>query len=97
MADGLEMQRYLLNREIQFLVDEGRDATSNRIMDMKAGSLEEVREMAWQEHCLKRLNAAARELDGLESPIEGRPSRHPDARVVNIEDWRNSKARGNSE
>jgi hypothetical protein len=41
MADGLELQRYLLNREIQFWVDEGRDATSNRIMDMKAGSPEE--------------------------------------------------------
>jgi hypothetical protein len=85
MADGMELQRYLLNREIQFWVDEGRDATSNRIMDMAAGSSEETEEMAWQEQCLKRLNDAAWTLQ----EIEQRGSLHPDPSVVNIEDWRN--------
>jgi hypothetical protein len=86
MADGLELQRYLLNREIQFWVDEGRDATSNRIMDMKAGSPEETEEIARQKHCLRRLNAAAWEF----AEIEGHGSLHPDANVANIEDWRKS-------
>ena len=87
MGDGLELQRYLLNREIQFWVDEGRDETSNRIMGMAAGSPEETREKAWQEHCVKRLNEAAWELEEL----EGRGSQHQDADVVNIEDWRKSE------
>ena len=52
---------------------------------MEAGSPEEIREMAWQKHCLRRLNASAWELE----EIEGRGSLHPDADVANIEDWRN--------
>ena len=55
-------------------------------MDMKAGSLEETEEIARQKHCLRRLNAAAWELE----EIEGHGSLHPDANVANIEDWRKS-------
>ena len=95
--DGLELQRYLLNREVDFWLEEGRDRTGDRILDMTTGSPEEQRETAWQDYCYERYNEAAWKLEELESRIEGRPSRHPDAKVVNIEDWRNSKDSGNSE
>lgn len=84
MADGLELQRYLLNREFDFWLDEGKYQATERLLQLPDGSPEAERERAWQEHCLKRLNAAAWELE----EIEGRGSLHPNAPVVNIEDWR---------
>jgi hypothetical protein len=85
MADGPELQRYLLNRELEFWREEGRDRTGDRLFDLDPASPEAKKEGAWQEHCLKRLNAAAWEL----AELEGRGSTHPDADVVNIEEWRN--------
>jgi hypothetical protein len=86
MAEGLELQRYLLNREFDFWLDEGKYRAWERLLDLPEDSPEAKKERAWQEHCLKRLNAAAWELE----EIEGRP--HPDAGVVNIEDWRNRES-----
>jgi hypothetical protein len=54
-----------------------------------ADSEEAKQELAWQEHCLKRMNAAAWERE----EIEGRGSHHPDADVVHIEDWRNRESK----
>jgi len=88
MADGLELQRYLLNREVDFWREEGRDRTGERIFNLPADSPQAKKERAWQEHCLKRLNAAARELE----EVEGRGSSHKNAPVVNIEDWRNRES-----
>jgi hypothetical protein len=82
--DGLELQRYLLNREFDFWLEEGKYRARDRIFDLPDDSPEAAKERAWQEHCLKRLNAAAWELEEL----EGRGSLHPDAHVTNIEEWR---------
>jgi hypothetical protein len=62
-------------------VEEGRDRTNERIFDLPPDSEEAALELAWQDHCLKRLNAAAWEL----VEIEGRSPSSAD--VVNIEDW----------
>ncbi|MBB5164948.1 hypothetical protein [Mycobacterium sp. AZCC_0083] len=80
--DGIKLQRYLLNREHQLWVDEGRDRTGGRIFDLPTDCPEAALERAWQDHCLKRLNAAAWEL----AELEGRTA--SSAEVVNIEDWR---------
>jgi hypothetical protein len=85
VGDTLEMQRCLLHRELEFWTEEGRDRAGDRIFYLRADSPEAEEERAWQEHCLKRLNAAAWELE----EVEKRGSRHDDAHFVNIENWRN--------
>ena len=85
MDDGVELKRYLLNREIVFWTQEGRDRTGDRVADLPTDSQEAKQERAWEEHCLKRMNAAAWELNA----IGGLGSPQPDADFVHIEDWRN--------
>jgi hypothetical protein len=85
MGDGVELKRYLLNREIVFWTEEGRDRTGGRIVDLPADSHEAKQEHAWEEHCLKRANDAAFEL----TELDRGQSSIPDAEVVHIEDWRN--------
>ncbi len=89
MVDGLELHRYVLNREIDFWLEEGKYRTGDRICNLPADSPEAKNELAWQDHCLKRMNAAAWEL----VEVEGRGSRHADAHFANIEDWRNRESR----
>jgi hypothetical protein len=85
MGNGVELKRDLLRREMVFWTEEGRDRTGARIDDFPPESDEAKQELAWQDHCLKRMNAAAWELNalgGLGSPL-------PDADFIHIEDWRN--------
>lgn len=84
MADGVELKRYLLNREIVFWTEEGRDRTGDRIANLPAYGDEATQERAWEEHCLKRANAAAWELNALGA--QGSPQ--PDADFIHLEDWR---------
>jgi hypothetical protein len=84
MADGLELQRYLLNREFDFWLEEGKYRSAERLFDLDPDNPEAEKERAWEEHCLDRQNAVAWQLEEL----EGRGSRHPDAEIVNIEDRR---------
>jgi hypothetical protein len=88
MTEGLELQRHLLNRELEFWLEEGKYATADRISNLPLDSPEAENERAWQEHCLKRYQAAAWELE----EVEGRGSRHRNAPVVNIEEWRNRES-----
>ena len=60
MADGLELRRYLLSRELEFWREEGQERTGDRIFDLRAGSPEVELETAWQERCLDRCNSVAR-------------------------------------
>ena len=85
MGNGLDLTRYLLRREMAFWTEEGRDRTSARIDDLPPYSHEAKQESAWQEHCLKRMNAAAWELNAL----GGLGSPQPDAEFIHIVDWRN--------
>lgn len=85
MGDGVESKRYLLRREMVFWTEEGRDRTGARIDDLRPDSDEAKQELAWREHCLKRMNAAAWELNAL----GGLGAPQPDADFIHIEDWRN--------
>ena len=85
MGDGVDLKRYLLHREMVFWTEEGRDRTGARIDGLPTDSDEAKQERAWREHCLKRMNAAAWELNAL----GGLGSPQPDAEFIHIVDWRN--------
>jgi hypothetical protein len=85
MGEGVELRRYLLRREMDLWTEEGRERAGARIAALPPDSDEAMQERAWREHCVKRMNAAAWELNALVGP--GAPQ--PDAEFIHIEDWRN--------
>jgi hypothetical protein len=81
MATDGEDVRYLLAREADLWHTEGQ-RTQNRLEDLNQGAAEATKEQAWYDHCFRKHEEVAWELDKIENP-----QKYSEARdVVSLDD-----------